>query len=188
LVATALLSLLQSTSLSVRSRSRRRSEVSVDAGEVYRRFGPSVYGYLRGQRVDDPDDLLGEVFFQISKSLPTFVGDEKDLRQWVFTIARNRVIDSRRRRARQPRTISAAPPERFEPPDDASYAQLVEMLSILTEEQREVIGLRFIADLSLDDVATLTNRSVVAVKAMQHRAIAQLARALDDEPKGDGDG
>ena len=51
-------------------------------------------------------------------------------------------------------------------------------LSLLTEEQREVILLRFIADMSVDEVARLTGRSAGAVRALQHRAIAQLARKL----------
>jgi RNA polymerase sigma-70 factor (ECF subfamily) len=184
-VVIAVSSLLQPRSLARAARARAHVEVAMDAGEVYRRFGTSVYGYLRGQRVDDPDDLLGEVFFQVSRSLPSFEGDEDDLRRWVFTIARNRVIDDRRRRARRPRTVSSEAPESTELPDDGSSAQLIELLSMLTDEQREVVGLRFIADLSLEDVANLTGRSVGAVKAMQHRALEQLARRIEREGRGD---
>ena len=157
----------------------------MDAGEVYRTLGPAVMGYLRGQRVDDPDDLLGEVFYQVTRSLPSFEGDAEDLRRWVFSIARNRVIDSRRRRSRRPRTVAlgrydqevAAPSD----PDD----ELLAALGMLTDDQREVIALRFIADLSLEDVAHLTGRTVGATKSMQHRALAQMARRLDPTEEGD---
>jgi RNA polymerase sigma factor (sigma-70 family) len=156
-----------------------RVEPDVDAGEVYVRLAPAVLGYLRGQHVEDPEDLLGEVFYQVARSLDGFQGDDDDLRRWVFTVARNRVIDARRRaarrlriarRAQEPETVVLPPAE----PDD----DLIEALAALTEDQREVIALRFVADLSLDDVAHLTGRSTNAVKAMQHRALAQLARRL----------
>ncbi len=153
----------------------------LDAGEVYRRFSASVRGYLRGQGTEDPDDLLGEVFFQVTRSLPAFEGDDDDLRRWVFTIARNRLIDARRRRSRRPRTVSLgrhdqvvdAPPE----PDEELFAALER----LTDEQREVVALRFIADLSIEDVARLTGRTVGATKSMQHRALDQMARSLGDQ-------
>ncbi|WP_421120749.1 RNA polymerase sigma factor [Aquihabitans daechungensis] len=157
----------------------------IDAGEVYRLYGASVRGYLKGQRVEDPDDLLGEVFYQVARSLPRFEGTSTDLRRWVFTIARNRVVDARRRRSRRPRTVAlgthdgaiAGPPD----PDD----ELLEAIGALTEDQREVIGLRFIADLSLEDVAQLTGRTVGATKSMQHRALQQLARSLDPRAEGE---
>lgn len=158
----------------------------MDAGEVYRRLAPAVLGYLRGQRVPDPEDLLGEVFLQVARSLPRFRGADDDLRPWVFTIARNRVVDDARRRARRPRLagdphgllagVPAAPDPTGLDPD------LLDALGRLTPEQREVIVLRFIADLSLDEVAKITKRSVGAVKSMQLRGLEQLTRTLRRPP------
>jgi len=54
----------------------------------------------------------------------------------------------------------------------------VAALSTLTPEQREVVVLRFVGDVSLEDVARITRRRVGAVKAMQHRALEALARQL----------
>jgi RNA polymerase sigma-70 factor (ECF subfamily) len=150
----------------------------VDAGDVYVQFAPGVLGYLRSQHVSDPEDLLGEVFYQVTRSLGSFEGDEDALRRWVFTVARNRVIDARRRSARRLKVARRLPaPEAVELPP-AVDDDLVEALAALTDEQREVIALRYVADLSLDDVAQLTERSVGAVKAMQHRALEQLSRKL----------
>jgi RNA polymerase sigma-70 factor (ECF subfamily) len=153
---------------------------AVDAAEAYRLFGTAVYGYLRSQRVEDPDDLLGEVFFQVTRSLHQFQGDTDDLRRWVFTIARHRVIDDRRRRARRPATTSDPIPDAGAEDAAGFDDDLVAALGGLTAEQREVIALRFIADLSLEEVATLTDRTVGATKALQHRALRQLARRLED--------
>jgi RNA polymerase sigma-70 factor (ECF subfamily) len=160
----------------------------VDAGDAYRRLAPSVLAYLRGQRVPEPEDLLGEVFVQVARSLPSFRGDgDEDLRRWVFTIARNRVIDDGRRRARRPPIAagSDAPDVAGRPSDDPFDRDLLEALAQLTAEQREVVTLRFVADLSLDDVAKITGQTTGAVKAMQSRALAQLARILGGPPSAE---
>ena len=153
--------------------------VTVDAGDVYRRLAPAVLGYLRGQGVPDPEDLLGEVFLQVARSLPRFRGDHgEDLRRWVFTIARNRVVDDARRRRRRP-TEAMAPPDRAAPDGPAPLdPQLLDALRSLNEAQREVVALRFIADLPLEAVARMTGRTVGAVKSLQHRGLEELARIL----------
>ena len=156
-----------------------------DAGELYRRLAPAVLGYLRAQRADDPEDLLGEVFLQVARDVGRFSGDDDALRRWVFTIAHHRLIDDRRRRARRPQLSDAELPDvpvaggEWEPADPA----LVGALDRLTAEQREVVLLRFVADLPLEAVARITGRKTGAVKALQHRALETLGRIL----RGAGD-
>jgi RNA polymerase sigma-70 factor (ECF subfamily) len=166
-----------------RRRWSRRAEgasAQSDAGEVYRVLGPAVFGYLQGRRVDDPENLLGEVFLHVTRSLPQFEGDDDELRRWVFAIARNRVIDHRRRAARRPEEVvevAEGPDARFD--EHLLYdAELIAAIGSLTDEQREVIALRFIADLPLETVADMTGRTVGAVKAMQHRALGRLSQSL----------
>ncbi len=153
----------------------------MDAGALYRQHAPAVLGYLRGQGVPEPEDVLSEVFLQVARSLPRFPGTEAEVRAWVFTIARNRVIDGHRRRRVRPALSGTRPPDRPAPePVDAIDPMLVAALGRLTPDQREVVGLRFVADLSLEEVASITGRSPGAVKSMQHRALDQLARILAD--------
>jgi RNA polymerase sigma factor (sigma-70 family) len=166
-------------------RSRRRwwpagqSDVAPDAAEVYRALAPAVLGYLRSQRAAEPEDLLGEVFLQVVRDLPRFRGDDDALRRWVFTIAYHRLVDARRRSGRRPALDDGPLPELCSaPPADLLDPDLVRALSELTAEQREVVALRFVADLSIDAVATLTGRSKGAVNALQHRALAALAEQL----------
>ena len=149
------------------------------AGEVYRVLAPAVLGYLRAQRAPDPEDVLGEVFLQVARDLNRFSGDEAALRRWVFAIAHNRLLDARRRQGRRPAVVTDSVPERpaapsAEPVDRA----LVEALQQLTPDQREVLVLRFVADLPLEDVARITRRRTGAVKALQHRGLDSLARIL----------
>jgi RNA polymerase sigma-70 factor (ECF subfamily) len=163
--------------------------LTLDAAGAYRAFAPAVLAFLRSQRAPDPEDLLGEVFLHVARSIHRFRGDDDDLRRWVFTIARNRLIDERRRRARRPLERWGEVPERAAlDTADVIDPALVAALDQLTPEQREVILLRFVADLSLAEVAEITGRDVGAVKSMQHRARAQLARTLGlpgDAEEGD---
>lgn len=149
------------------------------AAQAYRTLAPAVLGYLRAQRAPDPEDLLGDVFVQVARDLPRFRGDDAAMRRWVFSIAHNRLVDARRRQARRPRSADRAVPDRAGAPlPDPIDPELVAALSELTAEQREVVVLRFVADLPLADVARITSRRVGAVKAMQRRALEALARSL----------
>lgn len=139
----------------------------MDAGGAYRTFAPAVLGYLRGQGTPDPEDVLSEVFLQVARSLPRFRGGDGDLRRWIFTIARNRAIDDRRRRKRRPVVDARTAPDVAGPPAAQAFdPELVAALARLTPEQREVVVLRFVADLPLEEVAAITKRASGAVKSM----------------------
>ena len=161
---------------------RRRRARSSAAGveSLYTELAPRVLGYLRAHGAPDPEDLLGEVFFQVARDYEQFSGGRGDRRRWVFGIARNRLIDAHRRRAVRPAVVDAPMPEvpADELADELIDPELVAALGRLTEEQREVLVLRFVADLPTRDVARLTGREVGATKALQRRGVAALARAL----------
>ena len=150
------------------------------AGDAYRVLAPAVLGYLRAQRAPEPEDLLGEVFLQVARDLPRFRGDDDHLRRWVFTIARHRLIDDRRRRRARPQLAESSVPDRAapDPSEPGLDDELLAALDRLTPEQREVVVLRFVADLPLAAVARITRRRVGAVKALQARGLEQLGRHL----------
>lgn len=155
-----------------------------DAGALYREIAPAVLGYLRAQSVPDPEDLLGEVFLQVARDLEGVRGDEVAVRKWVFTLARNRVIDDARRRSRRPMTTSRAFPDRRGPDrEEPLDPLLLSAIDRLTPDQREVVLLRFVADLPIEAVARITRRTTGSVKALQHRALAQLAGTVSSEAR-----
>lgn len=155
------------------------------ADDVYRRLAPVVLGYLRAQGALEPEDLLGDVFVRVVKGLPRFRGDDAALRRWVFTIAHARIIDARRRSARR-RVVFVAEPESLTGDTISDGAlpdpDLVRALAALTPDQRDVVALRFVADLAIRDVARLTGKRPGAVKALQARALDRLAVVLSDVP------
>lgn len=157
-----------------------------NAAQLYRHLAPAVLGYLRGQRVPDPEDALGEVFLQVARDLGRFSGDDAALRRWVFSIAHNRAMDAHRKATRRRTTLEAELSEttatgaggQAPPPPDPLDPELVDALATLSADQREVVVLRFVADLPLEAVARITGRKVGAVKALQHRALENLRRAV----------
>lgn len=151
--------------------------------ELYDQLAPSVLGYFRAHGAAEPEDLVAEVFVHVTRDLPRFRGPQSSARSWVFAIARHRLVDDGRRRAVRPRVSGDSVPDDAGAVSDSPSTldpDLLYALQGLTSAQREVVVLRFVADLSLHDTARLVHRRVGAVKALQARGLAQLARALGD--------
>jgi RNA polymerase sigma factor (sigma-70 family) len=153
---------------------------------IYRLLAGQVASYLRWHRATDPDGLTNDVFVQVHRNLPRFEGDDKRFRAWLFTIAHHRMIDDRRRANRQPRVQGEVSDEGLGHGDveEDAFASLAHdevrtMVAVLSPDQRDVVLLRIVADLSVEDVARLLQKREGAVKALQHRALAALRRHLD---------
>ena len=155
------------------------------AAAAYRELAPAVLGYLRSQRVADPEDVLGEVFLHVARDIGRFSGDDAALRRWVFSIAHNRSMDAHRKAKRNRSTLEAELTEEriaaADAPSGPLDPELLAALATLSDEQREVVVLRFVADLPLEAVAKITKRSPGAVKAMQHRAMDNLRKAVSPD-------
>jgi RNA polymerase sigma-70 factor (ECF subfamily) len=154
--------------------------------DLYNSLAPMVLGYLRANGAPDAEDVLGEVFLQVARDIARFDGEEPGFRSWVFTIAHHRLIDARRHSARRPVELSPEPPEPGGHADDAADEALAKIgtqevqrvLSLLSEDQRAVLLLRVIGDLSIEDVAKAVGKRPGAVKALQRRGLAAIKREL----------
>lgn len=156
--------------------------------EIYADLAPAVLGYLRGSNAPDPEDTLGEAFLQVSRDVGRFEGDYGRFRAWVFTIAHHRLIDARRRSARRPVELMAEPPEPATAPLDEAAEQALarisaervrEVLAKLSEDQRAVVLLRIIGDLSLEQVAEALGKRTGAIKQLQRRGLLAVRRELE---------
>ena len=148
---------------------------------IYDSMAPPVLGYFRSHRMADPEGLTGDVFVAVTQRLPAFEGDDAALRRWVFTIAHHRRVDEIRRASR---AAPAGPPTReaLEPVDPFD-PDLVAALASLTDDQRQVVVLRHVADLSVEDVAAITDRSPGSVKMLSARGLEALAARLAPVPE-----
>jgi len=161
----------------VRGRRDRGDGRSVE--DVYDALAPQVLGWFRAQRMADPEGLTSDVFVSVARGLAAFEGDDEALRRWVFTVARNRRVDEIRRQARRPGTVPVDGVDLEAPPaGDPLDPALLAALAGLTDDQREVVVLRHVADLTVADVARITGRSEGAVKMLCARGLEALAARL----------
>jgi RNA polymerase sigma factor (sigma-70 family) len=157
--------------------------------ELYRAFSPTVLGYLRGQGAPEAEDLTGEVFLQVVRDLHSFEGDRPAFKAWVLTIAHHRFIDQRRRARRRPVELVAVPDEPKRTAPDAEVEALAllgaervrELMAALSPDQRAVLLLRIVGDLTIEEIARAVGKRPGAVKALQRRGLAALGRMLARE-------
>jgi RNA polymerase sigma factor (sigma-70 family) len=155
--------------------------------EIFGELSPAVLGYLRGSAVADPENVLGDTFLQVARDVAEFEGDWGGFKAWVFTIAHHRLIDARRSAGRRPADLVAEVPEpETEPmPDAAEQAmerigteQVHEVLAVLSKDQRAVVLLRIIGDLSIEQCADALGKRPGAVKQLQRRGLAAVRKQL----------
>ncbi|HEV3475536.1 MAG TPA: sigma-70 family RNA polymerase sigma factor [Actinomycetota bacterium] len=160
---------------------------------IYEEFAPSVLGYLRAQSAAEPEDLGSEVFVAVVRGLSHFRGDERDFRSWVFSITHRRLMDERRRLARR-RDEPADPADMTRrlahvaagDVEEEALGQLgqdraIRAVAALTPDQRDVVLLRVLADLSVEETAEILGKRKGAVKTLQRRALRALAERFQRE-------
>lgn len=156
---------------------------------LYHHFASSVVGYLRAQGAWDPEDLSSEVFLAVFKGIGSFDGDAAQLRTWLFSIAHHRVIDDRRRRSRRVVEVPQDHPAQREAASDTESEaiaileaqRIARLAGRLPEDQRDVILMRLVGDLSVHETAEALGKTEGAVKALQRRGIQGLKNVLVQE-------
>lgn len=155
---------------------------------LVRDVGPRLVGFFRTRGVADPEALAGDVFADLARKLTGFAGDESGFRSWVFVIAYRRMSDEWRRQKRRPRetpddlttnSLQVAPSAEKVALEAIGNVEAIRMLRVLTTDQRDVIALRVVAELTLDETAQVVGKPVGAVKALQRRGLAALRREIE---------
>jgi RNA polymerase sigma-70 factor (ECF subfamily) len=158
--------------------------------QIFAALSGKVLVFARVRGASDPEGLVNDVFLQVFLGLGDFDGSEVQFRAWMFRIARNKLIDESRRKERRPVEVAAdeltaALSDRdlvdSEAMDRIATDSLISRLAILTPEQRDVVMLRVVADLTIDDISAVIGKRPGAVKALQRRAFRTLAREFSAE-------
>jgi RNA polymerase sigma-70 factor (ECF subfamily) len=169
---------------------RRREPAAVS--RIYSAYAPALFRFFMAAAGDrhQAEDLTGTAFVSAIEGLPRFYGPIEALGGWLFQIARHDLYDHRRRQARArieplehhlPEAAAAAgadDPEELAI-DRLDASRVVAALRELSDDQREVLLLRMAAGLTAPEVAEALGKTTGAVKALQHRGLASLARVLD---------
>ena len=152
--------------------------------QVYR----YIYG-IHGGPAEDVEDLTADAFFRAWNARMRFSGDRKAAHAWILTIARNLVIDSYRKNKRSIQPQEFEDPDRFEAEDksllhpedellaDENQMILLETLSSLPIETREMIVLRYILGWPVKQIAEHFNMLQNTVTVRIRRALTQIREA-----------
>lgn len=145
-----------------------------------------VAAYLHSRGGHDVEDLVSEVFLGVFTGISRFSGGQGEFRSWVFSIVHRKLVDQWRHAGRTPHTVpyevaldhrasGSAEQEAF-----AALGQerLQRLLDELTDDQRDVLLLRIVADLSIEQVAATLGKRPGAIKQLQRRGLLSLRRAL----------
>lgn len=158
--------------------------------ELYLQHFDAVYSYLRVALRDEheAEDATQEVFLKALQALPRYeLRSGVPFRAWLFRITRNELIS----RVRKAKWVQCEEPERIARRTDAvssgvggllesiSNADLMILLERLPLPQRQVIALRFMLDLSTEEMCTVLDRSPEAVRQLEYRARRSLEDRLD---------
>lgn len=155
--------------------------------QVYRMYADGIYRFALYQLGDSAlaEDITGEVFTRMMEAIGGYSYRGTPIAAWLYRIARNLIIDHQRRGSRlrpleeadAELVISDNPVELAE--RRLTLAELSDMLNRLTDEQRQVIVLKFIENLDNREVAEIVGKTEGSVKALQHRALRSLRRLLE---------
>jgi RNA polymerase sigma-70 factor (ECF subfamily) len=159
--------------------------------QVYEKYRPSIFNYIfyRVGDTDLADDLTSDVFVRLVDKYDEEAREGRPITPWLYAIARNLIVDHQRRAGRigwQPLNEQAAADESSNPlkQTESRLTQecLMGAMDDLTEDQKQVILLKFIEKRTNREIGDLLGKPEGAIKSLQHRALAGLRRALEKEP------
>jgi RNA polymerase sigma-70 factor, ECF subfamily len=167
---------------------------------IYTAYAPALFRFFMASVSDRhlAEDLTGSTFVSAIEGLPKFRGPVEALGGWLFQIARHDLYDHRRKQSRSRTeplddnlTEAAASDATVDPEelaiDRLEGSRVMGALRELSPDQREVLLLRMAGGMTAPEVAAVLGKTTGAVKALQHRGLASLARVLGlrspDEPQ-----
>jgi RNA polymerase sigma-70 factor, ECF subfamily len=157
---------------------------------LWRELQPGLLRYLRVVAPAACEDLASETWLEVTRGLGRFEGTEAGFRSWLFTVARHRMVDWRRRESRRPTTPLPPEevPERPGPGDAADIAleamstrAALALIAELPTDQAEVVALRVVGGLDVAQVADVVGKRAGAVRVLAHRGLRRLAARLGAE-------
>jgi RNA polymerase sigma-70 factor, ECF subfamily len=161
-------------------------------GELYERYADTIFRFIYSQTSDrlDAEDITAEVFLRAWKSLSRYKEQGYSFSAYLFRIARNVLIDSRRKRraagvitddeiVNMPDIMLPEPSVMVS--SRIQHTELVSILEQLREDYRTVLVLRFLNELSPEETSQVMGRSVGAVRVLQHRALSALRKLIPSQ-------
>jgi len=130
------------------------------------------------------EDMTSEVFIQMIRSLHKYNPDSGSFTSWLYTIARHQSIDHYRKTKSRPEQgitedlISSSPGPEATNDKAQLHVELISKIKELPKEYRELIALRFVSQLSIQETAITLGKTIDSVKGMQYRALEVLREKM----------
>lgn len=160
-------------------------------GQIYDLYADRIFKYIRFkiQALMQAEDILQEVFIRAWRGMPTLkITPEMNFQAWMYKIAQNTVNDHLRKIYRSPETQeldenlpvyqSGSFQEELDQKGDLKIIK--EAFNLLPAQYKEILELRYIQDLNIDEVCKITGKTNLAVRLAQHRALKQLRKILGE--------
>jgi RNA polymerase sigma-70 factor (ECF subfamily) len=169
---------------------QRAAEGDTDAFEqIYNLLADELYSYICGQCHNETvaEDILANVFLKAWRSAHRYHAGSDRFRRWIFAIARNEVRDHWRTSQRTLPFLDYDITDESEPlgsgndPEEARR-EVTKAMAILTEEQRQVVVLRYFSNKSHEEIAGIMGKREGAVRALLLRALRRMRKSMADTP------
>jgi RNA polymerase sigma-70 factor (ECF subfamily) len=158
---------------------------------LYREFNPRLVRFFGAQAPSVAEDLAADTWLAVARQLPSFNGDEGAFRGWLFTIARGKLVQHWRDTGRR-RSTPVAPeafaehagaddPERLALEALSTVRATRAITAALPAAQADVVLLRVLGGLDVDQVAAIVGKPPGTVRVLQHRALHRLAATFSVE-------
>ena len=135
----------------------------------------------------DFEEIVSEVWMNVAKDVKKFKGDYSGFTAWVYSIARNRIVDASRKRDRTIRPQEELDEATWVPSKqnvekdfeaDANVKRIIDEINKLPAAQAEVLMLRVVSDLSVEEVAKIVKKNANSVRVLAHRGMTTLKESL----------
>jgi RNA polymerase sigma-70 factor (ECF subfamily) len=142
------------------------------------------YVFFRVSEEDDIEDLVSQVFLKAWENLDRYKTGAAPFIAWLYTIARNLVIDHyRTRKNTLPLEEAVALPSELEMPDDEAQIHfdleaMRDALQVLSKDQQQVLVLKYIAGLPNENIAKVMNKREGTIRGLQMRGLQTLAKYM----------
>jgi len=162
-------------------------------GELYNIYVEPIYRYVFHQVKDrmTAEDVTEDVFIKAWKAIGSCEGKEQTFLSWLYRIAHNHIIDNLRRQRKylstDVETVAEPSSPEFGVEGRQEQQEVLEAISELPQNQKQVIILKFIEGLDNKEIGEIIGKSQGAVRVLQMRALATLRGKMGGERQGDGD-
>lgn len=158
---------------------------------LYRDLNAPLLRYFGAHATADAEDLASDTWLAVARGLRSFEGNERAFRAWLFTIAHRRLVQHWRDIGRRPTqavapetlytVLGAADTEQEALAATDAVASAQALAAALTPEQAQVMLLRILGELTIEEVAVALGKRPGAVRVLQHRALRRLAQKFSLE-------